>query len=146
MAAPTGLSGRLVTPQDFGAAAIGVPFKDHGRAFDGWDCYGLVCVAYREVLGIELPTYDGEYLTANDRGEVEGLVLSGKQAWERIVYPTEMSVVSLRVQNRECHLGLVLGSRHMLHVHAGIETCLERVDGTRWAHRIEGFYRHAGQG
>lgn len=37
---------------------VGVPYVENGRdRADGWDCWGLVLVVYRERLGLELPDW-----------------------------------------------------------------------------------------
>ena len=48
--------------EQFAAEVVGipVPFKEQGRDRAGWDCWGIIVCAYREVYGIELPDL-GEY-------------------------------------------------------------------------------------
>jgi murein DD-endopeptidase len=36
---------------------IGIPFVDGGRSYEGCDCWGLVMLYFKDVLGIELPDY-----------------------------------------------------------------------------------------
>ena len=52
-----------MTWDQFAAKAMSVPFVPLGRGYSGWDCWGLVMCGYRDVLGIELPTYEGNMAT-----------------------------------------------------------------------------------
>ena len=42
---------------EFCRKSVGVPFLQHGRDWYAWDCWGLICVAYKELFGIILPAY-----------------------------------------------------------------------------------------
>ena len=59
-----------MTWEEFARAAVAVPFLEHGRDRDGWDCWGLICCGYRDVLGIEIPRYSGAYGSAQDHRRV----------------------------------------------------------------------------
>ena len=37
---------------------------DKGRDWDAWDCWGMLCVFHRDVLGVTLPSYTGSYQDA----------------------------------------------------------------------------------
>ena len=56
-----------MTAEQFVERAVCVPFLDKGRGYDGFDCWGLVVCYYRDVLGIELPSYDGYDSVQNHR-------------------------------------------------------------------------------
>ncbi len=59
---------------------VGIPFIAGGRGWDGCDCWGLLLLAYREVLGIELPSYDRA-----GAGDVPRAIVEG--AWQEVVPP-----------------------------------------------------------
>jgi hypothetical protein len=54
-----------------------------------------------------------------------------------------MGVALFRVGGVVCHIGLCIGSGWMLHCLERIDTVAERLDGVRWARRLQGFYRYA---
>ena len=49
--------------EQFAAEVVGipVPFMEQGRDRAGWDCWGVIVCAYREVYGIELPDLGEHY-------------------------------------------------------------------------------------
>lgn len=126
--------------QAFLKRAIGVPFKEKGRDPDGWDCWGLVCCFYKTVFGIEIPSYEDDYLSAMDVKTVIRLFREGVKEWTKFDLSFEKfgDVAIIRPN----HAGVVITSGRMLHCRAGIETCIERYDNSIWNKRIMGFYRH----
>jgi cell wall-associated NlpC family hydrolase len=131
-----------VTPEAFAARLVETPFVPFGRDYDGVDCWGAVWLAYRDVLGIELPSGAGCYSSAEARQEIEVLFEQRHGAWERHDAPKVMDVALMRVHGALCHTGLIVGRRQMLHSLKGIGTCIEDHGSLRWRNRIEGFYRH----
>lgn len=43
-----------MTPRDFAIRAVGMPWKRWASSWEACDCFGLVCLYFREVLGVEL--------------------------------------------------------------------------------------------
>lgn len=127
---------------DFASRAVGVPFREKGRDFDGWDCGGLLVACYREVRGIALPSHLQDYRHPKDALGVAGIVAAEKAArWRPVADPAAMDCVVLLIDRRPVHVGVMLDARSFLHVDRGIETCVEAVDGIVWRNRVEGFYR-----
>ncbi len=60
-------------------AYIGLPYRDHGRDRSGVDCWGLAVLVYRDVLGIELPSYAEGYVSTNERAEIADLIAERQQ-------------------------------------------------------------------
>jgi cell wall-associated NlpC family hydrolase len=127
--------------KNFVARARGVPFRERGRDFSGCDCWGLICLAYREVLGLDLPALDN--LAGLSRQQA-GKVFAQVSAGHRPVPPGQErpgDVVLFR--GRPAHAGLVVRPGLMLHAAPEINTCIESYRGGAWKDRLLGIYRHA---
>ncbi len=135
-----------MTLEEFTARAIRVPFMDKGRDWDAWDCYGMLCVFYREVLGVVLPSYVDDYQDAGEcpesRKGLRDLMAANMGAWHRVDEPEPGDGVLLLIGGRPIHVGLALGGGLMLHTEKRINTVIERLDSPMWAKRVEGFYRY----
>jgi cell wall-associated NlpC family hydrolase len=115
-------------------SAIGVPFVPFGRDYYGWDCYGLVVCAYRDVLGVTLP--DFEYKSVKDYDNIAAIFTSQIAPVWRPARGDVMDVACIWRRGRPIHAGLVVGKRRIMHVEHGIETCVEPVTNMR----VEGYY------
>jgi cell wall-associated NlpC family hydrolase len=143
--------GPVMTIEDFVLRALRVPFLTHGRSRDGWDCWGVVASAYRDVAGIQLPTYVADYDEADLRDpRLAALVETAKSGaeWQRITLgprhaPRALDVAVFSILGRPLHVGLMVDRRRMLHCHEGVGTVVEPIDSPMWAKRLEGIYRHA---
>lgn len=132
-----------MTPVEFARRAVRVPFVPRGRSYDGWDCWGLVYVGYRDVLGVGLPDYLDEYDARLAYGELALLILEHRrEAWRRVDPPGPMDVALYRVGRYPSHVGLVVPGRRLLHTEAGPGTVLEPLAARLWGDRVEGYYRH----
>ncbi len=125
---------------DFARQAIGVPFKPHCYDYNGWDCWGLVVMAYQELYNIDLPRYNQQYENETDKVKLFKLFDSGKkEQWVSVDIPASGDVVIVYMGGVPIHIGLVIDKNKMLHVEKGIETCLQRITD----YRLEGYYRYA---
>lgn len=127
-----------MTLTDFQRRAIGVPFVEDGRDYTGWDCWGLVMAAYRDVLGVTLPDY-GPNGAHTARALLRQFTQRECSFWQRSD-PAPMAVACIFRRGRVIHAGLVVPRRYIMHVEQGVETCMEPVKDFR----IEGFYVPAG--
>jgi len=139
-----------MTLDEFVDRALDVPFKEKGRSYDGWDCWGLIYVAYRELYDIDLPEYTGEYNSTRRREEIQNLFSTKKTmaGWE-LHDPHEPGDVALvRMMGRMCHVGLMLRDWNMLHVQDGVAAIIEPINRPPWRcseyDKIEGIYRYVG--
>ena len=121
---------------------IGIPYAARGRTRAGLDCWGLVCLVYREQFGIELPAIDAEYDPAD--GNAVARLVGGPLSddWHEVADPQPGDVVLCRVLGYPSHIGIVLDACHMLHARERHQVVVERIDSGGWKHRIAGFYRH----
>lgn len=124
--------------------ALATPFLDKGRTWVGVDCWGLVALAYSELMGISLPLYSGNYDSANDRPTLSKLVEQERKTWVQVdrVEVKPLDCVVLLMAGRPVHVGLMIDKRQFLHCSHRIGTVVERVDSVLWQERVEGYYRH----
>lgn len=132
---------------EFVDRALDVPFVEKGRSFGGWDCWGLIYVAYRELYGIELPRYTGDYGSTRRREELQVLIKTKMVGTWVPRDPHEIGDVALvQMLGRNCHMGLMLQKMLMLHVQDGVNATVEQIDRAPWRaeqyNKIEGIYRH----
>ena len=124
------------------AKYIGVPFKDHGRDLNGFDCWGLVSFILREERGLLLPDFGGQYRDTRDRDGIEIVIRAEAEQWTRVATPMVEDVVVFNIGGRPLHCGLVVEPGQMLHAQSGTGCCIEGYRRPKWASRIEGFYHH----
>lgn len=127
--------------RDF-SAFVGIPFTDKGRDRSGCDCWGLVRMVYREVLGVELPSYIQSY-AAKDKGLISSLIAHRKQEWEEIPPGKEqrMDCMLMTINRVPIHVGIVTEKNFVLHVVRGGVSGIEKYDSI-----IFSIFRQAGYG
>jgi cell wall-associated NlpC family hydrolase len=125
---------------------IGIPFVEHGRSLNGWDCWGLVQHVAKEHYGKILPSFAATYARAENGAEIAELIdrtrpVVGAQQTAR---PDSGDLVVLTFRGYPCHIGVYLedaGQGWLLHVLPRIGTVLDRIDSIRNNRRVEGYYR-----
>ena len=124
---------------------IGIPFKSCGRDSFGLDCWGLLCLIYKERLDITLASYINEYVDAHSYSAISNAVNAHIPEWISIKKGAEQpfDAIIFRLRGLPIHLGMVIKPRQMIHVLPKLNTCLERYDTPLWDKRIRGFYRYA---
>jgi cell wall-associated NlpC family hydrolase len=134
-----------MTLTEFINKALLVKFKDKGRDYSGWDCWGPSRCAYKDILGVELPSFIDDYVNAGDtkasRRIIHDIILSQKHNWETVDKPQALDVVLFRFGDTETHLGLMVDKNRFIHCEKIINTVIERIDSAKWKKRIEGIYR-----
>lgn len=124
---------------------IGIPFREHGRDIAGCDCWGLVCLVYRELRGIELPTFSDQYVSAHDRAAIAGLIAGGSEPWREIPAGQEQAFDAVKIRRGRdvSHVGLVVEPGLMLDVisDAGGSRIQRYRDGAL-VRRVAGFFRY----
>lgn len=133
---------------------VGLPWRAYGRDRAGVDCWGLVVLVYREQFGIALPAFSTlSWPCSHDspaaevqeaRQRIAGVMSEvANRSW-RVVDRTAAQrgdVLLLRLAGVACHVGLVVGERHMLHAEEGVDVVLDDFTGLKWSRRIEGVFR-----
>jgi cell wall-associated NlpC family hydrolase len=124
---------------------IGIPYREHGRDTSGCDCWGLVCLVFRELRQVELPSHADGYVSISDAAAVGGLIARGRLDWAEVPAGQERAFdgVLMRRFGQAYHIGLVVAPGRMLHVNPESSS---RVDRYR-AGLIKplGFFRHSSQ-
>lgn len=128
----------MITVDEFNNRALMVPFIKHGRDYTGWDCWGLIYCAYRDVFADPLPSY-----ATADSSEAEWLVDAERAAdWTEVSGSPAVGDVGLyRVAQHGTHVALVVPGSRMLHSEHGLGTVSERLTTPIWAKRNVGYFR-----
>ena len=125
----------------FSHSLLDIPFKDKGRDRDGCDCWGIVFIAYKELLGISLPTLTG-YSSTQRLKELQVLIDTNQDQWHIIDKPKAFDCILLKIHDYNCHIGLMLDEKHFAHMERGVQVSVDTISSVLWKNRIEGFYRH----
>lgn len=133
--------------EDFVVRALTVPFVEGGRGYEGWDCWGLLVCAYRDVCGIMLPTFDGAYAAADVSAaspRLTELLVGDLGRWTKIEERVPMAGALFNISGRPVHVGLVLDGRRFLHAEKNVGSEVARFSSPVWSRRLEGIYRYDG--
>ncbi len=139
----------MTPPAAWAESYLNIPYTPHGRDRAGVDCYGLVCVVYREQLGVELPSYVEGYATENDREEILRLIQGAVgSSWQDVPVAEAKPYdgVLIRISGQATHCGVVVSPPWFLHAikrtnGAPGRTWLERWDSLLWRTRLLGIVR-----
>nr|WP_264041573.1 NlpC/P60 family protein [Pectobacterium carotovorum] len=118
---------------------IGVPWVNRACSFDACDCWGLVALYYRHVLGTELHDVagyesDSDFLTCFS-GEVV--------YWQRSELPINDGIFVGYVGSRPEHVGLVIDGNAFHSRGANGSVAMHRLPIIERAFTKLEFYRHA---
>lgn len=123
-----------------------IPYADNGRDLRGCDCWGLLCIIYRDFFDIELPKYAGVH-TTNIR-EVVRAISSGYVQPEWIDVPREQLrigdavVMALVGKKLAAHVGIYIGKNQMIHAEHGSGVCIVNLQDYTVRERIIAYRRH----
>lgn len=121
---------------------IGTKFKDKGRGADGVDCWGLVCLIYRNELGIELPSYTECYENTDDKNTLTDLIANEqKSKWAEVVNMRSFDVLVLKIDGLPYHIGIYTHDNKFVHCERGFNTVVAKLDSFRWQRRLMGAFR-----
>lgn len=133
---------RLPAPAGWATPYVGIPFVDGGRDPAGCDCWGLVSLIYREVLGLDLPAYDG--ISARDVARVTERIREDREAppWLPVLGAAQPFDV-LVMRGRPLHVGVMVDAQHVLHVEAATAAVIVNVrQNFQVRHRRLSLHRH----
>ena len=125
---------------DFLHEAIRVPFKEHGRDYDGWDCWGLVVCGYRDVLGIELPDYSELYDSTRKFKRLSEVFCDRRDNGQWVAGGSHVGSVAVILRRQlPIHEGIVFQPGAIIQCEEGVNTVVDYQDKLK----IEGFYSRA---
>ena len=132
------------------AQYVGISFDIGGRSKEvGLDCWGLVCVVYKEQFQIELPQFEGVYNESeSDREQQNRLqqyVLQERMAIQQrgVFYEVpkenarEGDLIIIRTLGQPLHIGIVVVAGLMLNAREGCDTIVESYRHPVWSSRID---------
>jgi cell wall-associated NlpC family hydrolase len=119
---------------------IGIPYQERGRSFDGVDCWGLVCLMYRD-MDIDVPDYLHEYITSSNIESVAGAINKNKTHWRKVEAPEVGDVLVFNIMGFPCHVGVYVGQGDFIHSFRGTAVCVERLNSLSWTRRLSEVYR-----
>lgn len=121
----------------------GVPFLEHGRDLDGWDCWGLYRKIYFDFSGVMLPEFSDCYDDIiKDRKAIGDEIKAQTMKWKEVDDPEEGDGILLRLRGIPMHIGYVLPKQQFIHCEADNSTVIENYTHTLWKNRVLGFYRY----
>ncbi len=127
------------------ARYIGINHSETAEpSFAAASCWGLICLVYRDELGIQLPTYAGAFTSLDEVDEVEQLFASERlsRRWMVAEGCLPFDVALFRTGLHRRHVGLVVKPGIMLHVAADQPARLEAYDAPHWRPRLLATFRH----
>lgn len=129
--------------QNWPDSYVGLPFKLDGRDRSGVDCYGLVCLIYKEQFGIELNPFTGVFIdhTPETLLKVADIMRKDRDNWIKgeLIRPFDM--IQLRTGRHAFHVGVAIDSKTMIHIESGIDCVIEKLTSPMWKNRVEWIYR-----
>lgn len=97
---------------DFINKILGKPWVNRAVSFDSLDCYGVVIMYYRHVLGIELPTVTG----FKEGDPIADCWENNINMWEQVDKPSTNGLLFTCYKGeRPMHVGIVISPTHVLH-------------------------------
>jgi len=111
----------------------------------GADCWGMVQLCYRELIGVEVPGYEYVYYEPGGDASAAGFIADqlGKNLhFESIKSPELGSFALLCVAGNPIHVGFMLNDRQMIHTRLGVGPSVDDVTTIKWKGRILGFYKY----
>ena len=122
---------------------VGIPYVPHGRAYEGADCWGIVYLYYRDILGRPIPSYVAEMQDRAFRPREIGPLIDAERElhWEQASEPKTGDVVLMRNGRHHNHIGIYLDRGKTLHSEGPGPSTIERLDALHLRNRIVGYFR-----
>jgi len=121
---------------------IGIPFKNRESSLDGCDCYGLVRLVYKDLLGIDVHKPNASAFESKD---IEDEYLAETSLnWYETKEPKRFDVIAMAHDPKHPkiiqHFGIMLTDTKMIHTLKGVGSHIVNIKD--YSYFIKGFYRH----
>lgn len=137
----------MMSVPEFVERIMDMRFEPRERSYEAGDCWTVVWLFWRDVLGRQLPMYDTGYHTAGasavDRSMVGRIMAREREKWFATEHPCLGDVVLLRCSGRACHVGVMISRQRFLHIEDRRGALVESLSSPIWQRRCEGVYRLA---
>jgi murein DD-endopeptidase len=109
---------------------INIPFKHHGRDFNGCDCFGILKLMYTNELNINLPDYEYSF----DWNQTHNHIIDNiRNNWIEVNPPYKKydCLVFCTTYNSKIanHIGVYIGDNKFIHIQENQFSRIERLDG-----------------
>ena len=121
---------RLKIFQESSAKFIGVPYVDY-------DCWGIVKLFYKEVMGLDISILSDSNDFSNE--EIDKIVNIQKNNYNKVSTPEFGDIIVLNMFGYSAHIGIYLYENRFLHTTKKTNSIIDLLP--KWNKRIEGFYR-----
>lgn len=125
---------------------VGIPYRPDGRDESGCDCWGLIALYHRDVLGCLIPAYAGELTRRDEERHAVAALMTVEAArdWRPISGPERPGDVALMRRGlAACHVAVFIGNGMILHSEPHTGSIIERVGAPNVACRIVSWHRFA---
>jgi len=120
----------------------GIPYKHQGRTSDGLDCWGLIKLIYKEMLGIEILDIGEDYPDDWSWKGKDLFIENYQKQWDRRKVPEVFDVILINNgKGTANHAGVMLDKLRFIHcIRAGV--IVSKITDRIWQGRINGYFRY----
>ena len=120
---------------------IGIPFEDNKADYDSADCFGIIRLFYKEVIGIEIFKHTGN--SDNLRKVIMEYLKEAETNWTLEDTPKKFDVIAMAHDPRHPkiiqHFGIMVSDTEMLHTLKGLGSHIVNI--TEYQYYIKGIHR-----
>lgn len=136
---------KLISPEEFIRRAVGVPWVRWRSDWSGCDCFGLLVLYHREVLGVEIevPALAKRWRESADMA----IAFAASRAWLECEPEVNATCFMAYRDNAPLHCGVMLWPNQVLHAQGwpdrGGNVRVTSLSAMRHLHGEIRFYRYA---
>lgn len=131
--------------REFIRNAFDIPYKPFGRDANGMDCWGLVILCYKELLGIDIPAYQDIVLSSmSNYKQTASQIQQQIQSYfpfKEVDKAQFGDFILINILGEPLHIGFALDGNTMLHTTHRTGVVSESYRGLKWQRRIKAYYR-----